>query len=110
MKGRAAPCGLWEHAIVTKTFLGIDKLVRKCELRLSGQRTLIRPIHKLYLIATAKELTVIFRPTVLLLRVMMYGLFDVPIVFRLHLSPLVPAFNRNRFCYRCSFLSALEGE
>ena len=55
MKGRAAPRGLWEHAIVTKTFPGIDGLVRKCKLRLSGQRMLIRPIHKLCLIATAEE-------------------------------------------------------
>ena len=36
MKDRAAPRGLWEHAIVTKTFPGIDGLVRKCELRLPG--------------------------------------------------------------------------
>ena len=56
MKGQAAPRGLWEHAIVTKTFPRIDGLVRKCELRLSGQRTLIRPVYKLCLIAIAEEL------------------------------------------------------
>ena len=56
LKGHAAPRGLWEHAVVTKTFPGDDGLVRKVELKLAGQRTLIRPIHKLCLIATAEEL------------------------------------------------------
>ena len=48
--------GLWEHAIVEKTLPGRDGLVRKVELRLSGQRNLTRPIHKLCLIATVEEL------------------------------------------------------
>ena len=45
LKDHAAPRGLWEHAVVTKTFPGDDGLVRKVELKLAGQRTLIRPIH-----------------------------------------------------------------
>jgi len=56
LHGQLAPRGLWEHAIVEKTFPGSDKLVRKVELRLSGQRKLTRPIHKLCLIASAEEL------------------------------------------------------
>ena len=52
-----APRGLWGHAIVEKTLPGRDGLVRKVELRLSGQRKLTRPIHKLCLIATAEELS-----------------------------------------------------
>ena len=58
LKGKSAPRGLWEHAIVAKTFPGKDNLVRKVELRLSGQRYLMRPIHKLCLIATSEELNV----------------------------------------------------
>ena len=57
MKGKTAPRGLSEHAVVSKTFPGKDGLVRKVELRLSGQRTLTRPFHKLSLIATAEELS-----------------------------------------------------
>ena len=56
MKGKTSPRGLWEHAIVEKTLPGRDELVRKVELRLSGQRNLTRPIHKLCLIATVEEL------------------------------------------------------
>ena len=56
IKNKAAPRGLWEHALVEKTIPGSDGLVRKVELRLSGQRKLTRPIHKLCLIATAEEL------------------------------------------------------
>ena len=44
---------LWEHAIVENCLTGSDGLVRKVNLRLSGQRKLTRPIHKLCLIATA---------------------------------------------------------
>ena len=36
LKGKSAPRGVWEHAIVSKTFPGNDNLVRKVELRLSG--------------------------------------------------------------------------
>ena len=56
IKNKAAPRGLWEHALVEKTIPGSDELVRKVELRLSGQRKLTRPIHKLCLVATAEEL------------------------------------------------------
>jgi len=56
LKGHPAPRGLWEHAIVENTFPGSDGFVRKVELRLSGQRKLVRPIHKLCLLATAEEL------------------------------------------------------
>ena len=56
LKGQTAPRGLWEHAIVTEVFPGNDGLVQKAKLRLSGQRQLTRPIHKLCLIATFKEL------------------------------------------------------
>ena len=56
LKGKSAPTGVWEHTIVSKTFPGNDDLVRKVELRLSGQRYLMRPIHKLCLIATSEEL------------------------------------------------------
>ena len=56
LKGQSAPRGLWEHAIVVNTFPGSDGRVRKVELRLSGQRKLFRPIHKLCLLATAEEL------------------------------------------------------
>ena len=56
LKGQSAPRGLWEHAIVVNTFPGADGRVRKVELRLSGQRKLFRPIHKLCLLATAEEL------------------------------------------------------
>ena len=56
LKGQTAPRGLWEPAIVTEVFPGNDGLVRKANLRLSGQRRLTRPIHKLCLIATFEEL------------------------------------------------------
>ena len=56
LHGKFAPRGLWEHAIIHKILPGSDGLVRKVELRLSGQRKLTRPIHKLCLIATAEEL------------------------------------------------------
>jgi len=56
LHGQLAPRGLWEHDIVEKTMPGRDGLVRKVELRLSNQRKLTRPIHKLCLIATAEEL------------------------------------------------------
>ena len=56
LKGQSAPRGLWEHAVVIQAFPGDDGRVHKVELKLSGQRTLIRPIHKLCLIATAEEL------------------------------------------------------
>ena len=56
LKGHPAPRGLWQHAVVMKTFPGNDGLVRKAELKLSGQRILTRPIHKLCLIATSEKL------------------------------------------------------
>ena len=56
IKSKTAPRGLWEHALVEKIILGLDRLVRKVELRLFDQRKLMRPIHKLCLIATAEEL------------------------------------------------------
>ena len=56
LKGQSAPRGLWEHAIVVNTFPGSDGRVRKVELRLSGQRKLFPPIHKLCLLAIAEEL------------------------------------------------------
>ena len=56
LKGHSAPRGLWQHAAVVKTFLGNDRLVCKAELKLSRQRILTRPIHKLCLIATTEEL------------------------------------------------------
>ena len=56
LKGQSAPRRLWEHAIAVNTFPGSDGRVRKVELSLSGQRKLFRPIHKLYLLATAEEL------------------------------------------------------
>ena len=52
-----APCDLLELAMVKKTLPGRDGLIQKVELRLSGQRKLSRPKHKLCLIATAKELS-----------------------------------------------------
>ena len=55
LHGHLAPRGLWEHAVVEKPLPGQDGLVRKVVLRLSGQRKLTRPIHKLCLIATAEE-------------------------------------------------------
>ena len=58
LKGKSASRGVWEHAIVPKTFPGNDNLVRNVELRLSSQRYLMRPIHKLCLIATSEELNV----------------------------------------------------
>ena len=56
LKGQSAPRGLREYAVVIQTFSGDDGLVCKVELKLSGQRTLIIPIHKLCLIATYEEL------------------------------------------------------
>ena len=57
LKGQTAPRGLWEPAIiVTEVFPGNDGLVRKANLRLSGQQQLNRPIHKLRLIAIFEEL------------------------------------------------------
>ena len=45
------------HAVVIQTFPGGDDgLVRKIEQKLYVQRILIRPIHKLCLIATYDEL------------------------------------------------------
>ena len=56
LEGNTAPRGLWERAVVTRTFPVDDGWVRKVELKLAGQRTLIRPMHKLCRIATAEEL------------------------------------------------------
>ena len=44
------------NAVAIQTFPGDDGLVRKLEVKLSGQPTLIRPIYKLCLIATNEEL------------------------------------------------------
>ena len=56
LKGQSAPRELWEHTIFVNTFPGSDGRVRKVELRLSGQRKLFRPVHKLCLLATTEEL------------------------------------------------------
>ena len=56
LHGNFDSSGLWEDAIVDKTFADFDGLLRKLELRLSGQPKYIRPINKLCLIAAAEEL------------------------------------------------------
>ena len=56
LKGQPALRGMWEHTIVVNTFPEPNGFVRKIELRLSGQRKLLRPIHKLCLLATEEEL------------------------------------------------------
>ena len=55
MKG-CLPRSLWKKAIVTKVHPGKDGLVRSVTIKDSSHNEYVRPIHKLCLIATRKEL------------------------------------------------------
>ena len=56
MKGKTAPRSQWKKGIVTKTHPSADGLVRSVTIRDSNHTELVRPIHKLCLIATRGEL------------------------------------------------------
>ena len=56
MKGKSAPRSQWKKGIVTKVHPGTDGLVRSVTIRDSNHTELVRPIHKLCLIATRGEL------------------------------------------------------
>ena len=56
LKRATAPRAMWKKAIVIETYPGTDGLVRKVRIRDSNHKEYDRPIHKLCLIATKKEL------------------------------------------------------
>ena len=56
MKGKCAPRSQWKKGIVTAVHPGADGLVRSVTIRDANRTELVRPIHKLCLIATRGEL------------------------------------------------------
>ena len=56
MKGKCAPRSQWKKGIVTDVHPGTDRLVRSVTIPDANHKELVRPIHKLCLIATRGEL------------------------------------------------------
>ena len=56
LKGKTAPRSTWKKGVVTKTHPSHDGLVRSVTIRDANHQELVRPIHKLCLIATRGEL------------------------------------------------------